>query len=65
MIESTGEKLTEAERIEAGIKHCRAEIKKHTEMLHMLQRKRLVLRRIELGYSDVSPYWSGCVRQRD
>jgi hypothetical protein len=40
MIESTGERLTELERIETGIKHCRAEIKRLLGTLHLLQSQR-------------------------
>ena len=37
MIESTGHHPTESERNEAGIKHCRAEIKKWLGLLRLLQ----------------------------
>jgi hypothetical protein len=36
-IESTGEKLTEGERVEVGIAECRRQIKRWQDRLHLLQ----------------------------
>ena len=39
-IESTGEKLSESERVDAGIAQCRRQVKHWLGMLHLLQSQR-------------------------